>query len=303
MGRWASVKVHRLKLDRDGRSNRWLAGLQRRWSHLRRGVRLAVVPLAAALLALAVVAVRGVVQEASAQGTGAQAMTPIFVPLTSGGPLLQPPVITSRHGVLKATDTATRAGIPGSGRTVLWGGAPMYSSPLVPPTSPLKDAFGTAAPPHFPLNFAAAFQFTAYGTTYPAEFPGPTLRLNPGDTLDLTTIDKLQIGKLNYQLPALAAEMNLHTHGLTTSPLGASDNIYRTMAPNTSSQSKVKITNDDGSGVDWYHTHKHGYVSDQVYSGLAGMLQVGDPLDSWPQYKGKYSGEAPRSDRWHRALG
>lgn len=288
MGRWASVKVHRLKLDRDGRSNRWLAGLQRRWSHLRRGVRLAVVPLAAALLALAVVAVRGVVQEASAQGTGAQAMTPIFVPLTSGGPLLQPPVITSRHGVLKATDTATRAGIPGSGRTVLWGGAPMYSSPLVPPTSPLKDAFGTAAPPHFPLNFAAAFQFTAYGTTYPAEFPGPTLRLNPGDTLDLTTIDKLQIGKLNYQLPALAAEMNLHTHGLTTSPLGASDNIYRTMAPNTSSQSKVKITNDDGSGVDWYHTHKHGYVSDQVYSGLAGMLQVGDPLDSWPQYKGKY---------------
>ena len=82
--------------------------------------------------------------------------------------------------------------------------------------------------------------------------------------------------------------MNLHTHGLTTSPLDGGDNIYRTMAPNSSSQSEIKITDADGSGVDWYHTHKHGYVSDQVYSGLAGMLQVGNPLDPWPQYKGKY---------------
>ena len=82
--------------------------------------------------------------------------------------------------------------------------------------------------------------------------------------------------------------MNLHTHGLTTSPLGGGDNIYRNMPPNSTSQSKVKITDDDGSGLDWYHTHKHGYVSDQVYGGLAGMLQIGDPLDPWPQFKGKY---------------
>jgi FtsP/CotA-like multicopper oxidase with cupredoxin domain len=249
------------------------------------------VPLVAALLALGAVAVRGVVQQASAQGTPQQTITPIYVPPTSGGPLLQPPVITSRNGVLKATNTVIRAGIPGSGRSVLWGGQPTYSSPLVPPTSPLPSpnpGGPPGAPPHFPLNFAAGFQFTAYGTTYPAQFPAPTLRLNPGDTLDLTTIDKLQIGKLNYKLPALAAEMNLHTHGLTTSSLDDGDNIYRTMAPNTSSQSEINITNADGSGLDWYHTHKHGYVSDQVYAGLAGLLQVGDPLDPWPQYKGKY---------------
>jgi FtsP/CotA-like multicopper oxidase with cupredoxin domain len=266
-------------------------GAERRWTRLGRGTRLTLVPLAAALLALAVVAIRGVVQEASAQGTPQQTVTPIYVPSTSGGPLQQPPVITSRHGVLKATDTAIRAGLPGSGRSVLRGGLPVYSSPLVPPTSPQPSPYPggpPGAPPHFPLNFAAAVQLTAYGTTYPAQFPGPTLRLNPGDTLDLTTINKLQIGKLNYKLPALAAEMNLHTHGLTTSPLDDGDNIYRTMAPNTSSQSVIKITDADGSGVDWYHTHKHGYVSDQVYSGLAGMLQVGDPLDPWPQYMGKY---------------
>jgi FtsP/CotA-like multicopper oxidase with cupredoxin domain len=213
------------------------------------------------------------------------------VPSQSGGPLLQPPVITSRNGVLKATDTVIRAGIPGSGRSILWGGLPTYSSPLVPPTTPQQSPTPggpPGAPPHFPLNFAAGFQFSAYGTTYPAQFPGPTLRVNPGDTLDLSTVNKLQIGKLNYKLPALATEMNLHTHGLTTSPLGDGDNIYRTMAPNSTSESKIKITNDDGSGFDWYHTHKHGFVSDQVYAGLAGMLQVGDPLNPWPQFKGKY---------------
>ena len=88
--------------------------------------------------------------------------------------------------------------------------------------------------------------------------------------------------------------MNLHTHGLTTSPLGDGDNIYRNMPPNSTSQSQIKITDDDGSGLDWYHTHKHGYVSDQVYGGLAGMLQIGDPLDPWPQFRGKYAGADAR---------
>jgi len=210
------------------------------------------------------------------------------VPDTSAGPLLEPPVISSRNGVLKATDTAIRAGIPGSGKPVLRGGLPTYSSPLIPPTTPSCDPTGCAAPPHFPFNFAAAFQFTAYGKTYPAQFPAPTLRLNIGDTLDLTTVDKLADATGNFKLPRLAEEMNLHTHGLFTSPLGEGDNIYRTMQPNTTSESRFKILGAEGSGIDWYHTHKHGFVSDQVNGGLAGMLQIGDPLDPWPQFKGKY---------------
>jgi suppressor of ftsI len=293
------VLVRRLRRNRGGQSNRWLAGAGRRYARARRGAQLAALPLVVAALAFAVIAVRGVVQGASAQGSTAsgpgsgsgQSATPIFVPPVSGEPLLQPPVITSRHGVLKAQDAVIRAGIPGSGRSVLWGGRAMYSSPLTPPTSPQKNPVPggpPAAPPHFPMNFAAGFQFTAYSKTYPAQFPGPTLRVNPGDILDLTTINKLQIGKSNFKLPAGALEMNLHTHGLTTSPLGGGDNIYRNMPPGSTSESRIKITDDDGSGLDWYHTHKHGYVSDQVYGGLAGMLQIGDPLDPWPQFKGKY---------------
>jgi hypothetical protein len=217
--------------------------------------------------------------------------TPIFVPDESAGPLLQPPVIASRHGVLRATDTVVHAGSPGLGKPIIVGGLPTYSNPEEPPASPQANPIPggpPAAPPHFPLNIAAGFQFRANGKTYPAQFPGPTLRVKVGDTLDLTTINKLENAGLPYKLPEGALEMNLHTHGVETSPLGDGDNIYRTMAPNTSSKSSIKVTSANGSGLDWYHTHKHGYVSDQVYGGLAGMLQVGDPLDPWPQYKGKY---------------
>jgi FtsP/CotA-like multicopper oxidase with cupredoxin domain len=255
-------------------------------------VRLVAVPFAVALLALVVVAVRGVVQEASAQGPASgsgQSGTPIFVPPESDGPLMEPPVIASRNGVLRAQDTVIRAGIPGSGSPVLYGGLSTYSSPLIPAPSPLfKPGQPPAAPPRFQLDFAAGFQFTAYGKRYPAQFPGPTLRVNIGDTLDLTTVNKLRDGKSNFKLPADALEMNLHTHGLETSPLDDGDNIFRTMNPGTTSESRIKILPTNGDGVDWYHTHKHGFVSDQVYGGLAGMLQVGDPLDPWPQFKGKY---------------
>jgi FtsP/CotA-like multicopper oxidase with cupredoxin domain len=182
-----------------------------------------------------------------------------------------------------------RAGIPGSGSPVLYGGLPTYSSPLIPASSPLfKPGQPPAAPPRFQLDFAAGFQFTAYGKSYPAQFPAPTLRVNVGDTLDLTTVNKLQDGKSNFKLPAGALEMNLHTHGLETSPLADGDNIFRTMNPGTTSESRIKILATNGDGIDWYHTHKHGFVSDQVYGGLAGMLQIGDPLDPWPQYKRKY---------------
>ena len=95
---------------------------------------------------------------------------------------------------------------------VLKRGSSPQSPQLFPPGPP-------AAPPHFPLDFVAGFQFTAYGKTYPAQFPGPTLRVNIGDTLDLTTVNRLQDGKSNFKLPAGALEMNLHTHGLETSPL------------------------------------------------------------------------------------
>jgi FtsP/CotA-like multicopper oxidase with cupredoxin domain len=51
---------------------------------------------------------------------------------------------------------------------------------------------------------------------------------------------------------------------------------------------RIEIPEDHNTGWDWYHPHRHGFSADQVYAGLAGAIEVGSPLDSWPQYKGQF---------------
>nr|MBA3717599.1 multicopper oxidase domain-containing protein [Actinomycetota bacterium] len=223
---------------------------------------------------------------AGASGAPPTGPGPIIVPAESDGPLIEPPVLSSNSNhVLKADVTLKRAGPPGSNAPTFYGGLPLYSNPVLPPPSPS----GGANPPKFPLNFAAAYQYTtADGTTYPAGFPAATLHLQPGDTLDLTVHDKLADAP-GPVLPPGATVTNIHTHGLIVSPLDESDNVYRTMTPEGSFRTKVVIPTAHQPGMDWYHAHRHGFVGDQVYGGLAGTLQIGDPLDPWPQYKGKYT--------------
>jgi FtsP/CotA-like multicopper oxidase with cupredoxin domain len=247
--------------------------------------RFTALALAAVMLLLVVGAGRAGQGRASANALGAQQQSggAIFVPDESDGPLLQPPVIASRNGVLKADVSLIRAGIPGSNRPTLFGGLPIYSNPKDPP-----DQQGPLPQRHFPLAFAAGFQFTAYGKSYPAQFPAPTLQVKPGDILDLTSRDRLADEPSGPRLPPGAEIWNLHTHGAVVSPLDDSDNVYRTLLPDKPYRTRIKILNDDGSGYDWYHPHRHGYVADQVYGGLAGSMQIGDPLDPWPQFKGKF---------------
>jgi FtsP/CotA-like multicopper oxidase with cupredoxin domain len=220
-----------------------------------------------------------------ASGAPAAEPAPIIVPQESAGALLEPPVISSHNGVLQADVTLRRAGPPGSNAPTLFGGLPLYSNPTLPPASPS----GRANPPKFPLNFAAGYEFTTPdGRSYPAQFPAPTLQVQPGDTVNLTWHNRLGDAP-GPVLPQGALPTNLHTHGLIVSPLDEGDNAYRTILPNETYRSRVVIPSDHQPGVDWYHAHRHGYAADQVYGGLAGTLQIGDPLDPWPQYKGKYA--------------
>ncbi|HEX2171820.1 MAG TPA: multicopper oxidase domain-containing protein, partial [Dehalococcoidia bacterium] len=259
------------------------------------------VVLAAVALAL-VAAGRGGEDSASAQGRGApgagfeaQPGDPIFVPSESEGPLLQPPQIRSRRGVLKARVELIRAGAPGSNRPILFGGLPTYSHPAPPSTPPIPPPpppppGPRGGPPHFPLDFAAGFRFTTPdGTTYRAQFPAPTLRVEPGDTLDLRIRNRLGDEPTGPPLPKGASLTNLHTHGMQVRPVGDSDNVFRTMESDDGIyRTRIKIPANHHTGIDWYHPHRHGFVTDQVYGGLAGALRVGSPLDPWPQYKGRF---------------
>ncbi|MFM7132126.1 MAG: multicopper oxidase domain-containing protein, partial [bacterium] len=197
--------------------------------------------------------------------------------------MIQAPVIESQNGVLSASIDMVRAGIPGSGESVLYGNKPLYSNTQAP--APAKPG----GPPYNAANYAAAYQVVfPDGTRAPAQFPGVTIKVKRGDSLNLKITNSL--GQPN-SAPTPEPERllsNFHAHGYLVSPLGTSDNIYRVMQSGNTYDTNIKIPETQPSGTDWYHVHKHGYVADQVYGGLAGIFQTGDPLDYFPQYLGKY---------------
>ncbi|MCH9728546.1 MAG: multicopper oxidase family protein [Actinomycetia bacterium] len=99
--------------------------------------------------------------------------------------------------------------------------------------------------------------------------PGPTLQVRPGDVLRVHLANRLQ------------QPTNLHTHGLRVSPKGNGDNPFVSIAPGESFDYRFMIPHDHPPGTFWYHPHRHGYVADQLFGGLAGALVVagGPDLD------------------------
>ncbi len=129
----------------------------------------------------------------------------------------------------------------------------------------------------------------AHTPTFEGTIPGPTLSLKPGDTLSIDMVNQLPANPTVQRagfFPHDPYTINLHTHGLEVSPLGKSDNIYRQMPPDTTNSVEVHIPADHPSGTYWYHTHKHGSVTFQLISGMAGFLIIkGGPgtLDALPE--------------------
>jgi FtsP/CotA-like multicopper oxidase with cupredoxin domain len=210
---------------------------------------------------------------------------PIIIPVASDGELIQAPIIESRNGVLNAKMELVRAGAPGSQDSILYGNRPLFSSPI-PPTPGSLPGFPI---PQFPLCYVAAYQITTSdGRVLPAQFPGPTLKIKPGEVLNLETKNELAVPNSAPQPPAAQMVTNFHTHGVVVNPLASQDNIFRLMGSEGTYKTSITVPLAQRQGVSWYHTHAHGNTADQVYGGLAGALQIGDPLDPWPQYLGKY---------------
>jgi FtsP/CotA-like multicopper oxidase with cupredoxin domain len=127
--------------------------------------------------------------------------------------------------------------------------------------------------------------------TYNGTIPGPTIRVKPGDTMDMRLINDLPPNPAGQRMGGFPHDphtTNLHTHGLTVSPQGISDNVLREMGPGTTNPIRIDIPSGHQSGTFWYHSHKHGSVSFQLFGGMAGFLIVdGGPgtLDSVPEVK------------------
>jgi suppressor of ftsI len=136
-----------------------------------------------------------------------------------------------------------------------------------------------AAPGTFTINGRRVQGMETINGTY----PGPTLKANPGDRVELTLVNKLP------------EPTNLHFHGFRVTPANLGDNVLRYMAPAVTTKElrsgnryriSFTIPKDHQQGLYWYHPHHHGHVDEQVYGGMAGLIEVGDPLSEVPQLHG-----------------
>ena len=106
--------------------------------------------------------------------------------------------------------------------------------------------------------------------TYGGSFPGPTLRVRPGDTVRL---------ELENLLPE---STNLHWHGLPISPK-VDDALLE--IPSKETWRYEFTVPQDLAGTFWYHPHLHERVAPQLFAGLAGAIVVESPVDGIPELR------------------
>ena len=129
-------------------------------------------------------------------------------------------------------------------------------------------------------------------------YPAPTLRVEPGEQLIIHYDNDLQGltipdfndpamtpagGEVPIYPPALtSAPLNLHTHGLHVSPSGNADNVLVSIPAGMGNTFDYAVPTDMPNGLYWYHPHRHMVSAQQVYAGLAGMLEIGRPDGNLP---------------------
>jgi FtsP/CotA-like multicopper oxidase with cupredoxin domain len=104
----------------------------------------------------------------------------------------------------------------------------------------------------------------------------PTLRISPGDTLQIDYVNDLPAkAKGSCAISPCMDMTNLHFHGLHVSPNAPQDDVLTMMAmPGQSLHYTVHIPQDHPPGLYWFHTHPHGESHRQVLDGMSGAIVI-----------------------------
>ena len=118
----------------------------------------------------------------------------------------------------------------------------------------------------------------------------PTLRLSPGDTLQLNLADVIQDNdasrmRMHHAVAgsvcgdggtATVSSTNMHFHGMPVPPICHQDDVIDTLIqPGTPGfQFNVHVPTTQPPGLYWYHPHVHGFTEFQVNGGAAGAIIV-----------------------------
>jgi len=140
------------------------------------------------------------------------------------------------------------------------------------------------------LNVSYSYQTTtdSAGRTLfcfmtPSGLEEPTLHVNPGDTLNITVTNNTPASPVQepFNPPncgdasMTASSVNIHYHGINTSPACGSDNVTKTLINSGSTfQYSIAFPANEPPGLYWYHPHVHGVAEAAVGGGAAGALVV-----------------------------
>ena len=134
---------------------------------------------------------------------------------------------------------------------------------------------------HRHSNSQVSFTTRSYCFDDVCSYPGPTIRIKPGDAFTLHLVNEL--GENPHNQSHLHNTMhspnttNVHTHGLHVDP--DVDSVFVKAEPGETLSYPYRIPDDHAPGLHWYHAHFHGSSTFQLMSGLVGALIV-DPVDS-----------------------
>ncbi len=127
---------------------------------------------------------------------------------------------------------------------------------------------------------------------YEGTYPGPTLKVRPGDRLRIALVNDLP-DAVNPVLLSRDRDdtptgqiTNLHVHGFHVSPKSPSDDVFLDIAPGTTFHYEYQIPANHPTGTYWYHPHRHEWVAHQIFSGMAGMIIMEGALDAVPGVAG-----------------
>jgi FtsP/CotA-like multicopper oxidase with cupredoxin domain len=145
---------------------------------------------------------------------------------------------------------------------------------------------------------------TVRSQVYNGQFPGTTMVVDPGDTMNVLLRNRMKARYLPYGASSenpppifpgqpyavypqpLGNVTNLHVHGMHVSPTAPSDDVLLRIPPGGQYQYRYELPEDHPAGVYWYHPHGHRYTDMQVGAGQAGAIIVRGGLDEVPGIAG-----------------
>jgi FtsP/CotA-like multicopper oxidase with cupredoxin domain len=115
--------------------------------------------------------------------------------------------------------------------------------------------------------------------SYDASYTPPTIRVNPGTTLNINLTADLDYAGATDCDDEHHQYTNLHYHGFEVSPNPPQDDVITIKLKNKDTYPyAVVLPQGHPEGMFWYHPHPHGCSFFQVNGGMSGVLIVGDIL-------------------------